>query len=67
LLREIERNEVLNSFTVNSPVPFSLDEVTAEIKRLNEEMVQGVRGLKQGRFFGQFSRFIARLRYADGL
>jgi len=61
LLREIKRNEVLNSFTVNSPVPFSLDKVTAEIKQLNEEMVQGARGLKQGRFFGQFSRFIARL------
>ena len=61
LLRELKRNEVLNSFTVNSPVPFSLDEVTAEIKQLNEEMVQGARGLKQGRFFGQFSRFIARL------
>ncbi len=61
LLRKLKKNDVLNSFTVNSPVPFSLDEVTAEIKRFNEEMVQGVKGLKQGKFFGQFSRFIARL------
>jgi len=61
LLRKLNKKDVLNSFTVNSPVPFSLDEIVAEIKKLNEEMVQGARGLKQGKFFGQFSRLIARL------
>ena len=53
--------EILKSFTIDSPVPFSLDEVTQEIKDLNEEMVQGQRGLKQGNFFGQFSRLLVRL------
>ncbi len=53
--------EVLNSFTIDSPVPFDLGVVVAEIRRLNEEMVQGTRGLKQGNFFGQFSRFLARI------
>jgi ABC-type dipeptide/oligopeptide/nickel transport system ATPase component len=53
--------EVLNSFTIDSPVPFDLGAVVAEIRRLNEEMVQGTRGLKQGNFFGQFSRFLARI------
>lgn len=55
------KTEVLNSFTIDSPVPFDLSIVVAEIRRLNEEMVQGARGLKQGNFFGQFSRFLARI------
>jgi len=55
------RTEVLNSFTVDSPVPFDLDAVIGEIRRLNEEMVQGARGLKKGDFNGQFSRLLARI------
>ena len=53
--------EILKSFTIDSPVPFFLDEVTQTIKDLNEEMEQGQRGLKQGKFFGQFSRLLVRL------
>ncbi len=60
-LEKYEKKEILKSFTIDSPVPFSLDEVIQEIKDLNEEMVQGARGLKQGKFFGQFSRLIVRL------
>ncbi len=60
-LEKYEKIEILKSFTIDSPVPFSLDEVIQEIKDLNEEMVQGARGLKQGRFFGQFGRLIVRL------
>ncbi len=55
------KEEILKSFTIDSPVPFLLDEVTKEIKDLNEEMEQGQRGLKQGKFFGQFSRLLVRL------
>lgn len=55
------KDEILKSFTINSPVPFFLKEVIDEIKHLNEEMEQGVRGLKQGKFFGQFSRLLVRL------
>ncbi len=61
LLELEERAEVLNSFTIDSPVPFDLSTVVAEIRRLNDEMTQGSRGLKQGSFFGQFSRFLARI------
>ena len=61
ILEAEKKTEVLNSFTIDSPVPFDLDIVVAEIRRLNEEMVQGARGLKQGSFFGQFSRFLARI------
>ena len=55
------RTEVLNSFTVDSPVPFDLQAVIGEIRRLNKEMVQGQRGLKKGDFNGQFSRLLARI------
>jgi len=61
LLTAEKKTEVLNSFTIDSPVPFDLGSVVAEIRRLNDEMVQGTRGLKQGSFFGQFSRFLARI------
>jgi DNA helicase HerA-like ATPase len=61
ILEAGKKTEVLNSFTIDSPVPFDLGIVVAEIRRLNEEMVQGVRGLKQGKFYGQFSRFLARI------
>ena len=60
-LEKEDKTEILKSFTIDSPVPFSLDEVTQGIKDLNEEMVQGQRGLKQGKFFGQFSRLLVRL------
>lgn len=61
ILEAAKKTEVLNSFTIDSPVPFDLGIVVAEIQRLNKEMVQGVRGMKQGKFFGQFSRFLARI------
>ena len=61
-LEKLGKNKVLNAFTLDSPVPFSLDKVIETLKDLNEEMVQGVRGLKQGKFFGQFSRLLTRLR-----
>jgi len=61
VLEQLGKTEVLNSFTIDSPVPFDLEAVVAEIRRLNEEMEQGTRGLRQGKFFGQFSRFLARI------
>jgi len=61
ILENENRKAVLNSFTIDSPVPFSLEEVVSELRALNEEMEQGVRGLKQGKFFGQFSRLLARI------
>ncbi|MGO4572897.1 ATP-binding protein [Microvirga sp. 2TAF3] len=54
-------SEVLANFTIDSPVPFSIDELLAELNRLNEEMVPGARGEKQGDFHGKLSRLIQRL------
>ncbi|MBK8092215.1 MAG: ATP-binding protein [Verrucomicrobiaceae bacterium] len=54
-------SDVLANFTVDSPVPYDLQHVLAELQRLDKEMVQGSRGDKQGDFHGKLSRFIARL------
>ena len=61
LLENNNQQQVLNAFTVDSPVPFDLQTVTKTLTELNEEMVQGSRGLKQGTFFGQFNRLLARI------
>ena len=60
-LQKLGKKDVLNAFTLDSPVPFSLDEVINRLRDMNEEMTQGARGLKQGQFFGQFSRLLTRL------
>ena len=55
------KTDILTALTVDSPVPFVLDNVIATINNLNTEMVQGARGLKQGDFNGQFGRLLARV------
>ncbi|WOH80356.1 ATP-binding protein [Bradyrhizobium sp. BEA-2-5] len=54
--------DVLANFTIDSPVPFALDDVLAELDRLNTEMVPGARAEKQGDFHGKLSRLIQRLQ-----
>lgn len=55
-------SDVLANFTVDSPVPYDIKEVLAEVGRLDAEMVPGSTGReKQGEFHGRLSRFIARL------
>lgn len=49
------------SITIDSPVPYKLDNVLTEIGRLDEEMVSGARSDKQGPFNGKLTRFIQRL------
>lgn len=54
--------ELLDNFTIDSPVPFSMDELFRELNNLNTEMVTGSSGKdKQGDFHGKLSRMIARL------
>ena len=57
-LETLKKTEVLNAFTLDSPIPFDIKNVLAELKHLNEEKVQGSRGDKQGPFYGQFSRLL---------
>ncbi len=60
-LEEGGHTDVLANFTIDSPVPYDIQEVLGELSRLNTEMVDGSRGQKQGEFHGRLSRFIARL------
>jgi uncharacterized protein len=60
-LKEGEHNEVLANFTIDSPVPFNVDEVIRQLADLNTEMVAGARGEKMGDFNGKLSRLIQRL------
>ncbi len=61
-LESLQKTDVLNAFTLDSPVPFSVENVIGELKRMNEEMVPGSKGgTKQGVFYGQFSRLLVRL------
>ena len=62
-LEELKKTEVLDAFTLDSPVPFSIENVVAELKRMNEEMVPGAKkgSEKRGPFYDQFSRLLLRL------
>lgn len=54
--------QVLANFTIESPVPFSLDDVVEEFRRLDTEMVPGSSGRpRQGDLHGRLSRMILRL------
>lgn len=49
------------NMTVESPVPYKIQSVLGELKRLDIEMVQGARAEKQGPLNGKLTRFIQRL------
>jgi DNA helicase HerA-like ATPase len=53
--------ELLDNFTVDSPVPFVMTELLRALNEINTEMVAGARGEKQGEFHGKLSRMISRL------
>lgn len=60
-LDEIKDTTFKNSITIDSPIPYKMENVLAELQRLDEEMVAGARGEKQGTYFGKLTRFIQRL------
>jgi DNA helicase HerA-like ATPase len=60
-LEDDDKTDVLKHFTVDSPVPFSLDFLMSRLNDINVEMVPGARGEKQGDFNGKLSRMISRL------
>ena len=53
--------DVLDNFTIDSPVPFDINELLAKLNDINSEMVPGASKPKQGEFFGKLARMIARL------
>ncbi len=55
------KTEILNNFTIDSPLPYELNDVLADLKQLDVEMVPGARSERQGPLFGKLIRFIQRL------
>lgn len=57
------RQDVLDNFTIDSPIPFDLTGIIDELSKLNEETVPGARAgtEKAGEFNGKLSRMIQRL------
>ena len=57
-----EHRDILENFTVDSPVPFDLAVVLAELERLDTERVEGAKAgtTRAGDFNGKLSRMIAR-------
>lgn len=60
-LEHRDEQQLIANFTIDSPIPFSMEWVLDELNRLNTEMVTGAKGDRQGEFHGKLSRFIARL------
>ena len=57
-----KKAELLKSFTLDSPIPYSIDKVIEQLRFLNEEKVQGSNNrLKNGPFNGEFSRLLVRM------
>ncbi len=60
-LDPVKHKEILDNFTIDSPVPFNITTVLEELKMLDVQMVPGARGDKQGPYHGKLSRLIGRL------
>lgn len=57
-----EHKEILENFTIDSPVPFDINTVLDKLKKLDEEMIPGTGNReKQGPYHGKLSRLIGRL------
>jgi hypothetical protein len=61
-LEKNSENEILGSFTIDSPVPYELDKVIEELENKDTERVDGSRGKKNGPYHGKLTRFIQRLQ-----
>ncbi len=63
MLNESGHDDISESITLDSPVPYSITTALEKLKAKDEEMVRGVSGKeKQGSFNGKLTRFIQRLR-----
>ena len=61
------KEDVLSNFTIDSPVPYSIENVLAKLRECDTEMVPGANNRqKQGPFHGKLTRFIQRLESKAG-
>lgn len=56
------KSDVLDNFTVESPIPYNINNVLSSLEQLDTEMVPGARTEKQGPLHGKLTRFIQRLK-----
>lgn len=54
--------ELLDNLTVESPIPYNLNSLLSKMEDMDQEMVAGQRGEKQGPLYGKLTRFIQRLK-----
>lgn len=57
-----KHTEILDNFTIDSPIPFAITDVITRLEELDSEMIPGARGEKQGPFHGKLSRLVERLQ-----
>ncbi|MCH7414195.1 ATP-binding protein [Belliella sp. R4-6] len=60
-LDEIGDTTFKSSITIDSPIPYKIDNILKELAELDLQMVEGARTEKQGPFFGKLTRFVQRL------
>lgn len=60
-LNESGRAAMASSITLDSPIPYNLNELLRYLDEKDTEMVPGKTGPKQGTYFGKLTRFIQRL------
>lgn len=61
-LSDNNHDDLVDSITIDSPVPYDINDVLSEFNKLNSEMVAGANGKpKKGDYNGVLSRFIQRL------
>jgi DNA helicase HerA-like ATPase len=62
-LEEEDKQDILNNFTVESPIPYKISDVLANLEIKDKEMITGSSGReKQGPLHGKLTRFIQRLK-----
>lgn len=59
-----KHTEVLDNFTIDSPIPFAIADVIERLEELDVEMIPGSKSgsEKQGPFHGKLSRLVERLK-----
>lgn len=61
-LQDQNKTDLLEAFTLDSPIPYSLNNAIDNLRMLNEQRVEGTNGReKNGPFHGEFSRLLVRI------
>lgn len=61
-LERSDNQDVLNNFTIDSPIPYDINHVLNSLEEKDSETVPGARGSKMGPLNGKLTRFIQRLK-----